>query len=239
LLHPEEIMNAPRTAALARALALPALAMAHGPGGMGGMGGTTGMGGPGMLTVADDGSLLVTEVTSGMMGGGGGGQMGERELLNITPSGQIRWRVSFNDGWPMMPVNDGDLVVLALREDWWMGGWMGGDGGPPGGGGGGGGGMPGDPHADSVTLVGLNLATGVERWRTEIDGDMASLPQFASDGSAFYVTVRDFGQGSQMPGTPMHQGNAPSGAMLMSTSVVAVNRNGAVLWVLPLTDDSP
>jgi hypothetical protein len=237
-------MNTLRTAVFALALALPALAMPHGPGGMGGMGGTGGMGGPGMLTVADDGSVLVTEVTSGMMGGGPG-QMGDRELLNITPGGQIRWRVSFDDGWPMLPVNDGDLVVLALREDWWMGGGMGGDGSPPGGGngggggGGGGGGMPGDPHADTVTLVGLDLATGAERWRTEIDGDMASLPQFASDGSAFYATVRDFGQGSQMPGTPMHQGSAPSGAMLMSTSVVAVNRNGTVLWVLDLSDDSP
>ena len=232
-------MNTLRTAVFALALALPALAMPHGPGGMGGVGGTGGMGGPGMLTVADDGSLLVTEVTSGMMGGGPG-QMGDRELLNITPSGQIRWRVSFDDGWPMLPVTDGDLVVLALREDWWMGGGMGGDGNPPGGGGGGGGGgMPGDPHADTVTLVGLDLATGAERWRTEIDGDMASLPQFASDGSAFYATVRDFGQGFQMPGTPMHQGSAPSGAMLMSTSVVAVNRNGTVLWVLDLSDDSP
>jgi len=237
-------MNVQRTAVFALALALPALAMAHGPGGMGGMGGTGGMGGPGMLTVADDGSLLVTEMTAGMMGGGQG-QMGDRELLNITPGGQIRWRVSFDDGWPMLPVTDGDLVVLALREDWWMGGGMGGDGSPPGGGngggggGGGGGGMPGDPHADTVTLVGLDLATGAERWRTEIDGDMASLPQFASDGSAFYATVRDFGQGSQMPGTPMHQGSAPSGAMLMSTSVVAVNRNGTVLWVLDLSDDSP
>jgi hypothetical protein len=234
-------MNAQRTAVLALALALPALALAHSPGGMGGMGGTGGMGGAGMLTVADDGSLLVTEMTAGMMGGGQG-QMGDRELINITPSGQIRWRVSFDDGWPMMPVNDGDLVVFALGEDSWMGGGMGGDGSPPGGGhggGGGGGGGGGMPGAASVTLVGLDLATGGERWRTEIDGDMASLPQFASDGSAFYVTARDFGQGSQMPGTPMHQGDAPSGAMMMSTSVVAVGRNGVVLWVLDLSDDSP
>ena len=99
--------------------------------------------------------------------------------------------------------------------------------------------MPGDPHADTVTLVGLDLATGAERWRTEIDGDMATLPTFAPDGSAFYVTVRDFGSGFQMPGTPMHQGGAPSGSMMMSTAVVAVNRNGVVLWVLDLSDDSP
>ena len=40
-------MNALRTAVFALALALPALAMPHGPGGMGNMGGTGGMGGPG------------------------------------------------------------------------------------------------------------------------------------------------------------------------------------------------
>jgi hypothetical protein len=40
-------MNAPRNAVFALALALPALAIAHGPGGLGGMGGTGGMGGPG------------------------------------------------------------------------------------------------------------------------------------------------------------------------------------------------
>jgi hypothetical protein len=37
----------------------------------------------------------------------------------------------------------------------------------------------------------------------------------------------------------MHQGDAPAGDMMMSTSVVAVGRNGVVLWVLDLSDDSP
>ena len=234
-----------RIVLLALVLSLPVLAAAHGPGGVGGMGSSGAMGGPGMLTVADDGSLLVTEVGSGMMGGGSG-QPDQRELVNISAAGQLRWRVTFEDGWPMMPVTEGDLVVLALREDWWMGGGPGGDGGPPGGGGhggggggGGGGGMPGDPHADTVTLVGLDLATGAERWRAEVDGDMASLPQFAPDGSRFYLTVRDFAPGSQMPGTPMQQGSAPSGAMLMSTTVVAVNRSGTVLWSFDLSGDQP
>ena len=231
-----------RIVLLALVLSLPALAAAHGPGGVGGMGSSGAMGGPGMLTIADDGSLLVTEVGSGMMGGGSG-QPDQRELVNISAAGQLRWRVTFEDGWPMMPVTEGDLVVLALREDWWMGGGPGGDGGPPGGGGhgggGGGGGMPGDPHADTVTLVGLDLATGAERWRTEVDGDMASLPQFAPDGSRFYLTVRDFAPGSQMPGTPMQQGGAPSGAMLMSTTVVAVSRSGPVLWSFDLSDNQP
>lgn len=238
-------MNASRIITLALAFAMPAVVVAHEPGGMGAMGGTSGMGGPGMLAVADDGSLLVTEVGSAMMGGGSG-QPDQRELVNISAAGQLRWRATFDDGWPMMPVTEGDLVVLALREDWWMGGGPGGDGGPPGGGGhggggggGGGGGMPGDPHADTVTLVGLDLATGAERWRTEVDGDMASLPQFAPDGSRFYLTVRDFAPGSQMPGTPMQQGSAPSGAMLMSTTVVAVNRSGTVLWSFDLSGNQP
>lgn len=229
-----------QTITCAVALALPALAAAHGGGGMmGGMGGSGTMGGPGMLTVADDGSLLVTEIGAGMMGGGGPGQMADRELVNIAPDGTERWRATFDDGWPMMPVTDGDLVVLALREDWWMGSGHGGDGGPPGGGGGGGGGgMPGgDPHADSVVLVGLDLATGAERWRAEIEGDMASPAEFAPDGGRLYLTVRDFDDSFQMPGGPMQQGNAPSGTMLMSTSLVALDRGGNVLWTLDLSDD--
>jgi len=229
------------TFALTLALALPALAAAHGSGGMGGMGGGAGTGGPGMMTIADDGSLLVTEMGAGMMGGGGPGQMIDRELLNVSADGEIRWRASFDDGWPMMPVTDGNLVVLALREDWWTGGGHGGDGGPPGGGGGGGGGgMPGgDPHADTLVLVGLDLTTGTERWRTEIDGDMASMPQFSPDGARIYFTVRDFDDSFQMPGGPMHQGSAPSGSMLMSTTVVALDRDGDVLWSLSLADDQP
>jgi len=112
-------MNALRTAVFALALALPALAMPHGPGGMGNMGGTAVWAAracsPSPTTAAS------SSPRSPPHDGRGQGQMGDRELLNITPSGQIRWRVSFDNGWPMLPVNDGDLVVLALREDWWMG----------------------------------------------------------------------------------------------------------------------
>jgi len=71
-----------------------------------------------------------------------------------------------------------------------------------------------------------------------LDGDMASLPRSAPDGSRFYVKVRDFDSGSQMPATPMHQGDAPIGAMLMSTTVVAVSRNAVVLRTLDLSNDS-
>ena len=227
--------------ALVLSAAVAGLASAHG-GGMGG-GAQGQMGGAGMLTVADDGSLLVTEMSS-MMGGD------DRAIVNIAPDGGERWRATFDDGWPMMPVNDGDLVVLALREDWWSGwdgtgdaggpggghggGPGGGHGGGPGGGHGGGGG--GGPHADNAVLVGLDLTTGAELWRTEIAGGMVAAPRFAPDGSRFYVTVRDFDEtaGGLCSG-PMHQGGSPGGFQLMSTSLVAVDRNGTVLWTVELS----
>jgi hypothetical protein len=204
-------------------------------------GGTAGQmaGGPGMLTVADDGSLLVTEMSS-MMHGGPGGMAGDRAIINVGTDGNERWRTSFDDGWPMMPVNDGDLVVLALRDDWWSGwdgtgdgGWNHGGGHGGGGGGGGGGGM--GPRADSLVLVGLDLASGNELWRTEVAGGMVSLPQFAPDGSQFYVTVRDVDVDSpNFGGGPMHQGDAPSANQLMSTMVVAIGRDGVIRWSLDL-----
>ena len=238
-----------RTMIFAAALVAPVVALAHG-GGMGSGGQAGAMGGPGMLTVADDGSLLVTEMGYRMMGGGGGGGGGmgaslDRELLNISPTGQIRWRSSFDEGWPMMAVTDGDLVVFTLREDWWMGSGSGGDGGDPGGGDGGGPGGPGgpggsDPHTDSVIVVGLDLNTGTERWRTEIAGDMVANPQFSTDGGRIYLTARDLdAEGAALPGGPMNQGDAPLGHMLMSTSVIALDRDGIVLWSVVLSDESP
>ncbi len=141
----------------------------------------------------------------------------------------------------MMPVNDGNLVILVLREDWWNGtggdgdgGWNHGGGGHGGGGGGGGGG---GPHADSAVLVGLDLGTGNELWRTVVDGDMVSAPQFAPDGSQFYVTVRDFNEnGGGLGDGPMHQGDAPGAHELMNTSVVAIGRDGVVRWSVALSD---
>jgi len=216
------------------------LAAAHG----GGMGGGQMGGGAGMLTVADDGSLLVTEMSSMMGGGPGGGMMGDdRAIVNIGADGSERWRTTFDEGWPMMPVNDGNLVILVLREDWWNGSGAGGDGdwthgGNHGGGHGGGGGGGGGPHADSAVLVGLDLTTGNELWRTVVDGDMVSAPQFAPDGTQFYVTVRELnGTGGGLGGGPMHQGDAPGEHELMNTSVVAVGRNGVVLWTRDLSDD--
>ena len=221
---------------------LTGLALAQG-GGMMGPGGSGGaMGGAGMLTVADDGSLLVTEM-SAMMGGPGSPGMGDdRAIVNIAPDGSERWRATFSDGWPMRPVTDGDLVVLALREEWW-GGWDGsGDGGwhHGGGHGGGGGGGGTGPYANAVTLVGLDLATGSELWRTVVEGGMVSLPQFAPDGSRMYLTVREFASdGGALGGDPMHQGDAPGFFQLMSTTVVALGRDGTVLWSIDLGTGGP
>lgn len=226
--------------ALVLSTGIAGLCAAHGGGMMGGGAQGSMMGGAGMLTIADDGSLLVTEM-SAMMHGGPGGMMGDdRAIVNVGADGNERWRTTFSDGWPMMPVTDGNLVVLALRDDWWSGwdgtgdgGWNHGGGHGGGGGGGGGGGQ--GPHADSLVLVGLDLADGSELWRTEVAGGMVSLPQFAPDGSQLYVTVRGFdGDGANLGGGPMHQGDAPSAHQLMSTTVVAIGRDGVVRWSLEL-----
>jgi len=85
-----------------------------------GMGGGGMMGGAGMLQVAGDGSLLVTRMEAGMMGGGQQGM--ERSVTNISTSGVERWSTEFDSGWPMMLATNGDLVVVVLADDWWMGG---------------------------------------------------------------------------------------------------------------------
>lgn len=214
---------------VAIAVASAAIAFADG-GGMGGMGSGGMMGGTGMLVIADDGSVLVTEM------GMGGGMMGdsgdlERELINIDPDGNERWRVSFEEGWPMMPATDGDLVVFTLADDWWMG-----DGGLGDGGWGHGGGKTLDEGDGHATLIALGLATGQELWRLELEGDRLSIPQFTEDGSRLYLTVRGM-DGDHVGGGPMGQGDAAGSRMMMSSTLVAVDRGGNVLWTLDLDDD--
>lgn len=188
------------------------------------------MGGSGMLVIADDGSVLVTEM--GMVGGMmGGSDTLERELINIDPNGEERWRVSFDKGWPMMPVTDGDMVVLTLADDWWMG-----DGGMGDGGWDHGGGKTLDGGQGQSTLVALDLATGRELWRLEPAGDMLSMPQFTEDGSRLYLTVRDMGD-DHVGGGPMGQGDAAGSGMMMSSTLVAVDRAGNVLWSLDLANN--
>lgn len=199
-------------------------------GGMGGgmMGGGMMAGGSGMLVVADDGSLLVTEMDVG--GGHMGGGALQRELVCLGPDGQERWRASFDDGWPMMPATDGDLVVLALADSSWMGYGGTGDGGWHGGG------KLLDGDDVPATLVALSLATGAEQWRLELDGDMISLPQFAPDGSRIYVTVRSMDHHGPLGNGPLHQGDAGDWSMAMSSSVVAISRDGQQLWSVDLGD---
>lgn len=214
-------------------LAAAAFALADG-GGMGGMGGGGMMGGSGMLAIADDNSVLVTEMGMGGMMGGSGEL--ERELISIGPDGEERWRVAFDEGWPMMPVTEGDLVVLTLADDAWMGDGGMGDGGWNHGGMGGLKTLDGEGDRNS-TVVGLDLANGQERWRLDLEGDMISMPQFTEDGSRLYLTARDMGQQSQVGRDPMHQGDASGSGMLMSSTLVAVDRSGNILWTVDLSNE--
>lgn len=215
------------------------LAFAHG-GGMGGSGGT--MAGAGMMIVADDGSLLVTNMDmSGMMGGSGSTRTFDRELVSINTDGSERWRVSFNDGWPMMPTTDGDLVVVVLVNDWFLGADGIGDGHNPGGGMGGGmGGMKGlgakdGDTDDSVVVVGLNLTSGAELWRTSFAGDMGSMVQFTPDGTQIYLSLMDLDGDHGVGMGSMNQGQSSGVGMTASTTVVALNRNGVEQWTLDLS----
>jgi outer membrane protein assembly factor BamB len=209
------------------ALAGAAVASAQG-GGMGGMGSGGMMGGSGMLVIADDGSVLVAEM--GMGGGmmGGSGDL-ERELVNVGPDGAERWRVSFDEGWPMRPATDGDLVVLPLTDGWWMG-----DGGMGDGGWGHGHGKTEDER--QVTLVALRLSTGQELWRLDLEGEMLSTPQFAEDGLRMYLTVGEM-NGDHVGGGPTRQGDAAGAGMMMTNTLFAVDRTGTVLWTLDLDHD--
>lgn len=218
-------------------LAVSGLAFAHGGGGMGSGGAV--MGGSGMMIVADDGSLLVTNMDmSGMMGGGGSGTTINRDLVNVSANGTERWRVSFTEGWPMMPATDGDLVVVVLVDDWFMGSGGMGDGGFGGGGMGGGGMMGatimdaghGTNGSDEVIVVGLDLATGAERWRTTLSGDMGSMVQFSPNGSQLYISLMEMGTGSGGGTGPMNQGDAAGSGMLTSNTIVALDRSGNQLW---------
>ena len=97
---------------LAMAWAVPAVAQGPSMGS-----GSGSMAGSGMIVVADDGTLLITSMDVGGMMGGGSVTSIDRELVNVRADGTRRWRASFDDGWPMMPVTDGDLVVSATGPD--------------------------------------------------------------------------------------------------------------------------
>ena len=223
---------------LALSMTVATFAFAHGGGmGGGGIGGGGMMSGAGMMIVADDSSLLVTNMDmSGMMDGSSSSGTIDRDLVNIDKDGNERWRVSFTDGWPMMPTTDGDLVVVVLVSDWFLGDGGTGDHGNPGGGMGGG--MGGgkafgtkdDEDDDSVVVVGLAVATGAERWRTSFTGDMGSMVQFTPDGTQIYLTLMDMDGDHGIGMGSMNQGQSSGVGMTASTTVVALDREGTELW---------
>ena len=221
--------------AVALLIGIPALLVAHG-GGMGSGGGM--MAGSGMMVVADDASLLVTNMNMGGMMNGGSVSTTDRELVNIDSNGNERWRVSFEDGWPMMPVTDGDLVVVVLVDDWFMGSEGMGDGGWSGGGMGGGmGGMKDAEHGpgeDESILVALDLSTGQEQWRATISGDMASMAQFSPDGTRIYLSAMEMGSGGGMGQGSMRQGDVSGAGFMSSSTVIAFDRAGNQLWTYDL-----
>ena len=196
----------------------------------GGMMGTAGgmQGGSGGLVVADDGSVLVTQVGYGQTGGPSTPAL-QRALVDLAPDGTQRWSATFSQGWPMLPVTEGDLVVVPLVSNSWMGtgsgdtGWMFG------------GGLGTVSSADQLTLVGLDLSTGAQRWSTQLSGDMASAVRFAADGSRLYVSVFDMGTMGGMGQAPISQGSAAGAASLASSSVVCLGRDGTVLWTKGLS----
>jgi hypothetical protein len=214
---------------LTAAMVAPAVVAAQGMMGGGGM-----PNGTGMVTVASDGSLLAVQMGASMMGGPGGpgGQGFQRAIVSIGTNGAERWRATFTEGWPMMAANDGDLVIVVVVNNAWMWRSMSGMGWypwgtPPQGGGG----------DEDAALVGLALATGAERWRAALPGDMGSLPQFAPDGSRIYVSVTDFGPGGTMGGGggPMRQGDTGGWGTQMTNKVVALDRNGVIQWTRDLS----
>jgi hypothetical protein len=195
------------------------------------MGGNTGMpNGTGMVAVASDGSLLVTQMGMTMMGspGGSGNPSLQRAIINVTSGGQQRWRATFSQGWPMMAASNGDLVVVVIVNNVWMWQSMSGMGWFPWG-------TPPQGGSQSAGLVGLDLATGNQRWSATLPGDMGSYPQFSPDGSRIYVSATDFGQTSMMGGGSARQGDTGGWSTQMTNKIVALDRSGNILWTLDLS----
>ncbi len=205
------------------------LTVAAGAQGM--MGGGAGMAnGTGMTVVASDGSLIVTQMGMSMMGSptSGGGASLQRAIVDLGPDGKQRWQFAVASGWPMMAANNGDLVVVIVMNNAWMWRSMSGMGWFPFG-------TPSQGGTQDATAVGLDLATGSQRWSVTLPGDMGSYPQFSSDGSRIYVSVTDFGQGGMMGSGSMRQGDTGGWATQMTNKIVALDRSGNVLWTTDLS----
>ena len=184
-----------------------------GPGGMGG-----GMGGSGMFGVADDASLLFIDGHNGMRWSDE--ESGPAELANISNDGQERWRVTFEDGQPMMIVSAGDLVVVNVRhaeQDPEFGDWHGG------------------MNGGSSTLVGFDLVSGVQLWTFELEQASMTRAQLSEDGSMVYVMATDVAYEDMGTGS-MHQGDGRFNQG-MSSTLYALDRFGDLLWTLDLDNN--
>ncbi len=207
-------------------VALPSLVRAQGM-----MGSGAGMpNGTGMTVVASDGSLIVTQMGMSMMGSPttGGSASLQRAIVDLGPDGKQRWRFSVTAGWPMMAANNGDLVVVVVMNDSWMWSAMSNMGWFPFG-------TAPQSGTQDATLLGLDLATGQQRWSATLPGDMGSYPQFSTDGTRIYVSVTDFGSGGMMGSGSMRQGDAGGFATQMTNKIVALDRSGNVLWTTDLS----
>lgn len=194
--------------------------MGFGGMGSGGMGGA--MGGGGMFAVADDASLLFVDGHNEMRWSNEGSD--PSELVNIGANGQERWRVAFEDGRPMMTVTAGDLVVVTVNH---VGEFGEGSGSQHGG-------MGWGISNGSSTLIGIDLASGVELWTFELEQGSMARAQISEDGSLVYVVanemVGEMGTGS------MHQGDGQFGQQ-MSSTLYALDRFGDILWTLDLNNN--
>ena len=125
-----------------------------------------------------------------------------------------------------MPVTDGDLVVVVLMDDWFVGSSGMGDGGW---GGRMGGGTKDVGDGESL-LVALDLDTGDGQWRTTSAGDMASMALFSPDGSEIYRSAVEMDSGGGIGQGPMRQGEAAGTGFMSSSTIVAFDRSGNLLW---------
>ncbi len=186
--------------------------------------------GTGMVTVASDGSILVTQMGMTMMGSPGGSSSAalQRAVVDLGATGTQRWRATFTNGWPMMAGSNGDLVVVVVLNNAWMWRSLSGMGWFPFG-------TTPQSGTQAASLVGLDLATGAQRWSTTLPGDMGSYPQFSPDGSRIYTSVTSFGQAGMMGGGSMTQGDTGSWATQMTNKIVALDRAGNILWTTDLS----
>ena len=220
-------MNKVRFFALAAAAALvPLLASAQGM--MSGGAGTPN--GTGMVTVASDGSILVTQMGMTMMGspGGSGSASLQRAVVDLGATGTQRWRATFATGWPMMAGSNGDLVVVVVLNNAWMWRSLSGMGWFPFG-------TTPQSGTQDASLVGLDLATGAQRWSARLSPETWGRTRSSPPTAPGFTSVTDFGQAGMMGSGSMAQGDTGNWATQMTNKIVALDRAGNILWTTDLS----